>query len=59
METDNGTGDFVDYTQADLINRSVWRKEEIKESDADLDGDNDDVKGEISDPKDDIPLAAQ
>ena len=35
------------------------KKEEIKESDADLDGDSCDVDGKISDPKDDVSLAAR
>ena len=36
----------------------VFKKGEIKESDADLDGGDCDVDGEIYDPKDDVSLAA-
>ena len=59
--------DIVDYTPAGLVgfffpaNRCVRKKkkEEIKESDADLAGGDCDVAGEISDPKHDVSLAAR
>ena len=50
METDNGKGDFVYCTPADLVgiffSKSMClKKEEIKESDADLDVGDCDVWG--------------
>ena len=57
---DHGKGNFVDYTLvyfAEIFIRKL-KKEEIKESGADFDGDDCDVEGEISGPEG-VSLAAR
>ena len=51
METDNGKGDFVELAEIFFSKSVCSKREEIKESDADLDRGKCDVKGEISDLK--------
>ena len=62
-QTHNWNSNFFDYTSADLVGifspNQCAKKEEIKESDTDLDGGDCDVVGENSDPKDDVSLTAQ
>ena len=41
------------------VNRCVCKKEEIKESDADLDGGDCNAEGEASDPEDNVSLAVR